>query len=208
MNWLIKSAGRVLALGAIVFALVGLSGCGTLDNQTNDTTYAGSTTNVIGSPDLLRVGDNVTIIFSDVPDGPAPFLEQIHEDGQISPPMLNGKVVAAGKTVAQLQTELHDLYVPKLFKRLTVTVKSDDRYYFVGGEVRTPSQRAYTGAITVLQAIKAAGDFTDFADRRHVVIIRSNKQQERVDCKKAVKSPQLDKAIYPGDQIIVPRRYI
>lgn len=76
-----------------------------------------------------------------------------------------GSIQAAGKTAGQLQRELQEAYVPKLYRRLTVTVLTENRVFFVDGEVRQPGRLVYTGELTVLKAVASAGGFTDFAAR-------------------------------------------
>jgi protein involved in polysaccharide export with SLBB domain len=56
-------------------------------------------------------------------------------------------------------------FTSRFFKTLTVTVRLEDRYFFVGGQVRMPGQKLYLSEMTVTKAIQAAGDFTDFANR-------------------------------------------
>jgi protein involved in polysaccharide export with SLBB domain len=81
----------------------------------------------------------VKVTFSDIPNPPQPLEVRIPEDGRITLPY-NMNVYAIGKTVSQLQDEIRGLYVPKLFVRLTVNIKTEDRVYFVGGEVRSPAR--------------------------------------------------------------------
>jgi polysaccharide export outer membrane protein len=122
--------------------------------------------------------------------------------------LLREPVQAAGKKVGELQDELQRLYVPAFFKTLTVTVKYEERYFFVGGQVRNARQYPYLSQMTVLKAIQAAGDFTDFANRTKVQVTRTNGKTETVNCKKAQKNPKLDLPIYPGDRINVPQRIL
>src|ERR1700691_3179415 len=112
----------------------------------------------------FHVGDTVTVTFSGLPDNdnPTPHLEPIKEDGTITLPDI-GKIQAAGKTAGELQNEIHDLYVPKYYTHLTVTVSTGDRVYYVRGEVKAPGRQLYVGETTVSRAITSAGDFTDFA---------------------------------------------
>ena len=99
------------------------------------------------------------------------------------------------------------LYVPKFYLRLTVTIKTEDRFFSVGGEVRTPNRQVYIGEMTLLKAITAAAGFTEFADKKRIEIIRTNRKKEKVDWYKAQENPtKYDVPIYPGDQIHVPRR--
>ncbi len=158
-----------------------------------------------GSADLLQVGNKLFITFSDIPNPSPPFEETIREDGQITLP-LDQKAVAAGKTKGQLADEIHALYVPKYYLRLTVTLKTEDRFFIVGGEVRSPARQIYLGQMSVLRAIASSGGFTEFARRTKVQIIRADKSNVTMNCDKALKDPRLDLPIFPGDQINVPRR--
>jgi hypothetical protein len=58
-----------------------------------------------------------------------------------------------------------------------------------------------------LGAIGAAGDFTPFADKRHVKVIHLDGTIKTVNCNKAITHPELDIPIYPGDKIQVGRRF-
>lgn len=131
--------------------------------------------------------------------------EPIKEDGNITLPYI-GAVRAAGRTPGELQNEIRDLYVPKYYVRLTVTVKSQDRVYYVGGEVKQPGRQLYVGETTVTRAIQSAGDFTDFANRGKVWLVRAGGKHIKVNCNKALEDPALDLPVYPGDEIQVPRR--
>lgn len=154
----------------------------------------------------LASGDLVKVTFSDIPNPPPPVEIRIPEDGRITLPY-NMTVYAIGKTVSQLQDEIRSMYVPKLFVLLTVNIKTEDRVYFVGGEVRTPARQAYIGDITVLRAIDTVGGFTDFANRKKIELRRANGEVHYINWDKARRSPKLDLKIYPNDQIIVHRRW-
>jgi polysaccharide biosynthesis/export protein VpsN len=158
------------------------------------------------TPDQLSPGNKIVVTYSGNPNAPLKHEEMVREDGYISPPLLNRPVKASDKTVGELQEELHGLYVPALFKSLTVTVTMEDRFFFVGGEVKSPGQRPYLSEMTTLKAIQSAGDFTEFAKRSRVDIIRANGHKERVNCVKAMTDPTKDLPIFPGDQIIVRKR--
>ena len=155
------------------------------------------------SSDLLEPGNPVTISFSGLSTVPLPFTCRIREDGTITPPYLNKQIKAAGKTIGALEQELEKEYVPKIYRTINVTIRTAERFYFVGGEVRQPSRQPYIGRITVSQAIQSAGDFTDFADQRKVRVFRSNNKVQIVDCKAALEDPTKDALIYPGDRIVV-----
>jgi polysaccharide export outer membrane protein len=153
----------------------------------------------------FHVGDTVTVDFSGTADQIPEHVEPIKEDGTITLPLI-GAVRALGKTAGELQNDIHDLYVPKFYVRLTVTVSSPQRVFYFGGEVKQPGRLIYAGETTVTKAIQAAGDFTDFANRNKVLLIRGTGDTIKVNCTKAMQDPSLDPPVYPGDQIQVPRR--
>ena len=155
----------------------------------------------------FQVGDTVIVDYSGT-GGAAKIPENtqtVTEDGTITLPYI-GAVHAAGLTSGELQNEIHDLYVPKYYTQLTVNVSGQQRVYYVGGEVKQPGRLLYTGETTVTKAIQSAGDFTDYANRKNVLLIRSNGQRIKVNCVKAAQDPSLAPPVYPGDQILVHRR--
>lgn len=159
-----------------------------------------------GSYPILHAGDLISVTFNDVNPVPTPIDDTIKEDGSITL-YYNEKFQAAGKTVNALQAEIHDRYVPKYYQYMTPSVKTADRFFSVGGEVRLNNRYVWTSGMTVLRAIDAAGGFTDFARKGKVSITRANNQREYEDCVKALKHPELDLPVFPGDQILVHKRF-
>jgi polysaccharide export outer membrane protein len=207
--WTLGCVGGLLLLGTM--------GCRTPNDFSYSESDSGETgaeapvavaTSSMASPDTLRPGDRIEIGFSGNSTAPVyPHREQIRENGEIEPPLLGTNVMAAGKTIGQFQNELHDMYVPAFFKTLTVTVRLEDRYFFVGGQVRMPGQKLYLSEMTVTKAIQSAGDFTDFANRRKVESVRKDGTREVIDFKKALRDSKADVPIFPGDMIHVNRRW-
>jgi len=157
--------------------------------------------------DVLRVGDTLTITFTDTPVTIPIFEEKIKEDGTITL-TLNQTFKADGKTVGDLEKEIRARYVPSYYKYMTVSVKQMEstRWYYVDGEVRVPNRQIYNSRITVLKAIASAGGFTDFANKKKVKVTRVDGHSQIVNCVKALDNPALDLEVYPGDKIHVPRR--
>jgi polysaccharide biosynthesis/export protein VpsN len=152
----------------------------------------------------FHVGDTVTVTLSGLPDPIDPHIEPIKEDGTITMPDI-GHVQAAGKTAGELQNAIHDLYVPNLYRHVTVTVSIGDRVYYVRGAVSQPGRLIYAGETTVTKAITSAGDFNEFANRRNVLLIRATGEHIKVNCKKVLNGDETDPPVYPGDQIVVSR---
>jgi polysaccharide export outer membrane protein len=202
-----------LPLAAFFFA-----GCASTDAPAfSDTTNppamtsqsaTGSPTANTTDPEVARfhVGDTVTVNLTGLPNQIDPHIEPIKEDGTITMPDI-GHVPAAGKTAGELQNAIHDLYVPKFYLHVTVTVSTGDRIYYVRGEVKLPGRLIYAGETTVTKAITSAGDFNDFANRSNVLLIRANGQQIKVNCKKVLAGKEIDPPVYPGDQIVVQKSW-
>jgi protein involved in polysaccharide export with SLBB domain len=214
-----KVCGYFGAVGALILALAGLTGCQTggdsdayaqLPGYTNYTMEASAAelpTEEKGAKadTIIRVGDTLLVNFTDTPAPIAPMERRVEDDGTIKV-YYNEQFNAAGSTISQLEKEVHDRYVPKFFTRLTVSIsQKENRFYVVGGEVRQPGQRPYVGRITVTQAIESSGGLTDFAKKRDIQLIHPNHQIEHINYKKAIKDPRFDRPVYPNDQIHVSR---
>jgi polysaccharide export outer membrane protein len=205
---------RGLSVCGLLFAGLLLAGCASSsdeilfsDTPNNPTAMSGppSASDSAGDAARFHVGDTIVVSLSGPPIEIQPHQEPIKEDGTIT---LNdiGKVQAAGKTAGELQNAIHDLYVPRFYNRLTVTVNIGDRVYYVSGEVKVPGRLVYVGQTTVNQAITSAGDFTDFANHKTVMLLRGNGDRVKVNVDRVRNGRAEDPPVYPGDQIIVHRR--
>jgi protein involved in polysaccharide export with SLBB domain len=164
----------------------------------------------IYSPDLrIRPGDSLVVTFSDLPPPQLviPYEERVKEDGSILL-LQNLTFIAAGKTRAELEKEIHDRYVPQYYKTLTVSVRQQQstQFYYVLGEVKLPGRQVYVSRLTVLGAIASAQGFTDFARQTAVQLTRADGHQFKINCIKARDNPALDVEVLPGDKVFVPRR--
>jgi polysaccharide export outer membrane protein len=212
-----KLSWKVIRLGFLAVGLlsVGVIGTGCYsspmdpifsDNPTPPLmTGSPSTGYTVTEVARFHVGDTVTVTLTGLPEPIEPHVEPITEDGTITMPNI-GHVQAAGKTAGELQNEIYNLYVPKYYRHLTVTVNTGDRVYYVTGEVKSPGRQLYAGQMTVTKAITTAGDFTDFANHKKVWLIRANGQRIKVNCDKALQDASQDPPVYPNDQIQVPRK--
>lgn len=157
---------------------------------------------------VLQAGDAIIVVYNDLPTLTPSFEGEIRPDGTIT--LIENKTFqAAGKTVSELEKEIRKTYVPAYYRQMTVQVrlKDEKRLYSVGGEVRSPGPKMYLGNTTVLKAVQAAGDFTDFAAKTRVTVTRRDGKQIKVNCNKALRDPTLDVEVFPGDTIHVPRRF-
>jgi polysaccharide export outer membrane protein len=190
----------------LLLASLWLAGCGGGANPPSTSgTGAPARVGGGGGADKLRIGDLVKISFSGNPTPPMEQEERIKDDGMINLQFL-GPIQAEGKTPGDLQREIQGLYVPKLYTRLTVTLKTENRFFYVDGEVRSSGRLIYAEEITVMRAIAAAGGFNDFAARTRVELVRATGEKLVIDARKTKNNPKLDPIVLPGDQIFVPRR--
>jgi protein involved in polysaccharide export with SLBB domain len=154
----------------------------------------------------FHVGDTVIVSFSGAPEAVPDHVESIKEDGTITLSLI-GAIYAVGKTAGELQNEIQSDYIPKYYVRLTVTVKSGDRVYYVGGEVKGGGRQLYVDGTTVTKAIQTAGGLTDFANHGTIWLTRaSTGQRIKVNYDKALENPAKDPPVYPDDQINVEKR--
>ena len=222
-----KHLGYWAAIGGLILAGLGMSGCRTQPNKQSaklpptspGVTVAGegvapATASVASpvagpEPEVFRAGDSLTIVYADLPLVTPPFEGKIKEDGTITL-LLNQTFTAAGKTAGVLEKEIRACYVPKYYRNMTVTVSSREstRWYYVLGEVRLPNRQIYNSRITVLQAIASAGGFTDFANKRKVKLTRVDGRTQIINCAKALENPRQDLEVYPGDTVHIPRRIL
>jgi len=97
----------------------------------------------------------------------------VRPDGRISFPLI-GEIMAADKTVAQLQKEIEDKisrYVTDPV--LTVGVEEiKSILIYVIGRVNSPGRFDLNGNINVLQALAIAGGCNTFADTRNIRVFR------------------------------------
>jgi hypothetical protein len=102
------------------------------------------------------------------------------------------------KPPANCKTKFTRRYVPKYYVRLTITVKSGDRVYYVGGEVKGGRSRALRRRHHCHQSHQSAGGLTDFANHSKVWLIRANGQRIKVDYDKALENPPKTRRFIPA----------
>jgi protein involved in polysaccharide export with SLBB domain len=204
----VKGYVWALVLGAMAMAFAGCESAGASGGAgaSPRVTQPGST-NMVAVPgrETLQIGDRLLISFSESPSPPTSQDARIRDDGTISLPF-DITVTAVGKRPAELETEIKNIYVPKYFVRLTVSVKAADQFIYVGGYVKAPNRYVYAGDMTVLKAIKVAGDFNEYGDRKRVRLTRADGTQHMINCEKALKNSKLDLPVYPGDTIHIKMR--
>jgi len=156
----------------------------------------------------LRVQDPLIIHLRGILPRDEQFEMTVDDGGYVKLPLLSDRIRAAGLTMTQLEDEIERQYieVEKIYRRVAVSVTTPMRSYFVSGEVKQPGRMPLVSRVTLLQAIAQAGDYTEFADREKITLVRGGKTT-RYNAKELEKYPDRDVIIEAGDQITVGRGF-
>jgi polysaccharide export outer membrane protein len=133
-------------------------------------------------------------------------------DGTISLPLINS-VRAAGLTFEQFRETIAD--AAKKYVLGTVTVELllkqiNSRFVCVGGEVKKPGKYPLIAPTNVYQLIVAAGGLTEYANKKHLNLIRTENSKQRsiaINFDDIQNGKNLDKFnidLKPGDCLSVP----
>ena len=94
--------------------------------------------------------------------------------------------------------------------KATVVVRQvNSLMVFITGQVTKPGGYAITSPVTVLQLIAMAGGLQEYADREHIVIVRTEKGSQtsfRFNYKEVSQQKRINQNIElrPGDTVLVP----
>jgi len=159
------------------------------------------------SEDIIRNGDTLTMRIMVTDTVKYNEQDRVDEFGNITVPHLE-TVKAAGLTSAQLETHIREQLVAGEFyvDPQVIVILGRDRYFWVSGEVTNRiGQIPYSVGLTLTRAIAMAGGFNEWANRREVSLTRGN-EVFTIDAEAAIKDPNRDVEIRPGDRIYVKRR--
>jgi polysaccharide export outer membrane protein len=157
---------------------------------------------------IIGPEDQLSIVFWREKDMSADVV--VRPDGKISLPLLND-VQAAGLTPPALRDQLTD--AARQFiedPNVTIVVRQiNSRRVFVTGEVAKPGPYPLNGATTVLQIIATAGGLREYADDKHIVVLRTVNGHNvtfKFNYRDVAKQKSLTQNVElkPGDTIIVP----
>lgn len=130
--------------------------------------------------------------------------------GKISFPLV-GELMAGGKTLAQIQSELNSKisrFVPE--PNLTVEVQAvNSLCIYVLGEVNRPGRFPLNTQIDLLQSLAMAGGMNSFAKRSKIKVFRGNGREKQTfifnyDEVVDGKNPDQNILLERGDVIVVP----
>jgi polysaccharide export outer membrane protein len=131
----------------------------------------------------------------------------VRPDGRISMNLL-GEVQAAGRTPAELGTDIEELLRKKdILRRPQVNVKVlavHSKKYRINGEVMKTGAFPLVVPTRVMDALVEAGGFKDFANKKDIVIMRGN-ERLKFNWNDAVRGKKPEQNVYlqHGDIIIV-----
>jgi polysaccharide biosynthesis/export protein len=155
---------------------------------------------IIGPQDSLQV----TVWKEPTLSGTVP----VRPDGMISM-VLVGDLPAAGMTPMALSADISQR-LKKYIQDPVVTVVVlgvESQRIFLVGEVTKVGPLMLTPGMTTLQAIVTAGGLTQFANSKHIYILRKvagKEQKMPFNYKQALKGDNQGVSLLPGDTIVVP----
>ena len=167
---------------------------------------------------LVGAGDVLTVIVFNHPELTLPAGAQrsaaeagfqVGSDGTFAYPFI-GSVRAAGRPVEQIRTDIAErlaTFIPDPQVEVRVAAYNSQAI-ILSGEVRSPNRQALTAVpLTLIEAINAAGGFTDRADIRDVSVQRGGRRY-LVDVSGFLAGGmvQNNPVLRNGDVVTVPRR--
>ena len=134
----------------------------------------------------------------------------VRPDGKITIPLIN-ELQASGLTPEQLRTSIQKAaskYVAE--PNATVIVKAiNSRKVHILGSVGKSGTYPLTGDMTVLQLIATAGGLQEYADAKHITVMRKEDGRDQTlkfNYKDVVRQRNLQQNVLlkPGDTVVVP----
>ena len=180
----------------VVVSCLSAAGCSSSGEVSASAVAGGS-----GDPDAgvtIQVGDSVRVAVYGHEDLSGEF--EVEPGGFVSMPLI-GRVLAAGSTVAELESRVRDELSPDYLVDPSVSVDIlNQNPIYILGEVRQPGRYEHTPDLTVYAAVALAGGYTYRAKTDVAFIIRFNDPSRR----KQKVTP--DAMMMPGDVIEIPER--
>lgn len=154
---------------------------------------------------VLKRGDKLVISLRGIPN-PEEIQNVIDDNGNVTLPLI-GSVRFEGKTQAEAERAVERAYVEGgYYRKIDAIVVAQDDEYFVQGEVQRPGRYPLSGELTLLQAVSAAGGYTDYANPKRIRIRRGG-DARRFNARRIERRRETDPLIRRGDIVVVPRRW-
>jgi polysaccharide export outer membrane protein len=154
----------------------------------------------------LRLGDKLRIEVHR--DSQMSQSVQIRPDGKITLPLV-GDIAAFDRTPSELRDDITRELTEYITRPVVtvIVVEATAPLAYVVGEVASPGAVTFQGeTLTALQAIALAGGLKDFADRRHIRVLRPSILGHTViefDYRRAIDG-RAPVYLQPGDTVVVP----
>lgn len=153
---------------------------------------------------ILGVEDQISVMMWDEPKFNGTYA--IRPDGKINMPLI-GEIQAAGLTPLALQQAIDKAALSQLrTPRCTVNVLAvHSKHLYFDGDGIAPGAMDLVIPIHLLEAISARGGFRDFADKKHIKILRDGKVFKVVNYKDLTsgKHPEDNILLQDKDHVIV-----
>ncbi len=130
----------------------------------------------------------------------------VQQNGNFTLPLV-GDLPAAGKTPIEIQDMLAKALTKYVVKPLvTVTIQEvGSKKYYMDGLIAHPGEYGLATPISILEAISKAGGLQDFANSKHIYILRGDKRIY-FNYRDVLRGKHMEQNIQiePGDHIVVP----
>lgn len=158
----------------------------------------------------LRAGDEIKLTFPGAPN--LDTTVKLRRDGRIALPLV-GEVMAAGKSPAELEKELSEMFASELVTGdVYVSVIASSYPVFVTGAVVRPGKIEADRPLTALEAIMEAGGFQIAkANSQAVVVVRQEPDGVKnytINLQRVLQgAPEEPFYLRPSDIVYVPERF-
>ncbi|CAN5520890.1 polysaccharide biosynthesis/export family protein [soil metagenome] len=130
----------------------------------------------------------------------------IDKEGYIQLPVVD-KIMVKGLTIGEAQEKVR-VSLDSYLQSPNVIIKLLSFHFTILGEVRSPGRyTTYDNKINILEALGTAGDFTEFADRSQIKIVRYEGDNASIFYLNVLEDRLLNSPYFylqPGDFIAVP----
>lgn len=134
---------------------------------------------------------------------------RVDNAGEISLPLI-GTVVASGKTIPELQTEIANRYRERYLQHPQVSVlltESGSQRVTVSGEVEKPGVYPIESELTLVQALATAEGLSEVGDMHNVLVFRTvdgERLFSRYDIEAIQEGAMTDPVLTGNDVVVVP----
>ena len=130
----------------------------------------------------------------------------VHEDGKITIPLV-GDLQAGGKTPVEVQDVVGESLKKYVVKPLVTVIVAEvgSKRYYMDGLIARPGEYSLVVPTTILEAISKAGGLQDFANSKHIYVLRGDKRIY-FNYKEVIRGRRMEQNIKlePSDHVVVP----